>query len=121
MPRRPRPGHPRPAVLRAGEVFDTTGQLAASVKDRLRNMIRDGSPEVRQLVAQTLFRVNDQLALQPLLAQLGQEPDPSARVDQIRAVAQIGDVRAVPPLLDVLNDTTPAVAAAAATALGAAT
>jgi HEAT repeat protein len=107
------------AVLWAGEVFDTSGQLATSVKERLRAMIRDGSPEVRQAVAQTLFRINDQLALVPLLAQLGQEPDPSARVDQIKAVAQIGDIRAVPPLLDLLNDRTPAVAAAAATALGA--
>ena len=85
------------AVLWAGEVFDTSGQLATSVKERLRAMIRDGSPEVRQAVAQTLFRINDQAALVPLLAQLGQEPDPSARVDQIKAVAQIGDIRAVPP------------------------
>ena len=57
----------------------------------------------------------------PLLAQLGQEPDPSARVDQIKAVAQIGDLRAVPPLIGLLNDPAPAVAAAAATALAPAT
>jgi HEAT repeat protein len=108
------------AVLLAGQEFDTTGTLATGVKTRLRDLVRDGSPEVRQLVAQTLFRINDQLALVPLLAQLDQEPDPTARAEQIKAVAQIGDARAVPKLLAMLDDgAAPTVAAAAATALGA--
>jgi HEAT repeat protein len=108
------------AVLLAGKEFDTTGTLAGTIKTRLRELVRDGSPEVRQLVAQTLFRINDQLALVPLLAQLDQEPDPTVRVEQIRAVAQIGDPRAVPKLLALLDDTAaPNVAAAAAAALGA--
>jgi len=108
------------AVLLVGEEFDTTGTLAQPVKARLRDLVRDGSPEVRQLVAQTLFRINDQAALVPLLAQLDQEPDPTVRADQIKAVAQIGDARAVPKLLALLDDgAAPTVAAAAAAALGA--
>jgi hypothetical protein len=81
-------------------------------------MIGDSDPHVRQAVVDALRDLNDRESLQPLLDQLKQEEDPSVRASIAAAFGPIGDLKAVPSLLNLLNDPTPAVAVSAAKSLG---
>src|SRR5690606_12284675 len=71
----------------------------AAMRERLRAMISDSDTEVRIAVATTLRAVNDPAALDALGVQLSQETNTDARIAQIGALGEIGDVRAVQSLL----------------------
>jgi HEAT repeat protein len=86
-------------------------------RQRLTELIRDSDSQVRVEVAQTLKAINYSGALDAMMAQLPLERDPDVKIALAGALAQIGDVRAVPLLRPLLNDPSPAVARAAAEAL----
>lgn len=90
---------------------------AAAVKQQLRTMIGDSSPQVRLQVAQTFAAINDREALRPLLVQLDLEPDEAVRAALAAALAPIRDLDAAPALLKLLNDPSSQVAQAACRAL----
>jgi HEAT repeat protein len=86
-------------------------------KQRLTELIGDSDSQVRVEVAQTLKTINYSGALDAMMAQLPLERDPDVKIALAGALAQIGDIRAVPLLRPLLNDPSPAVARAAAEAL----
>jgi HEAT repeat protein len=111
-----------PAVRAAGASivkFDALGGRApaAPVREQLRDMIGDSSARVRLAVADALATINDADALEPLMAQLAQEPDAAVRERLAAALGPIEDVRAAPLLLAMLNDPSAGTAGAAADAL----
>lgn len=59
---------------------------------------------VRLRTVEALGILKSQTAVPALLDHLNQEPDTAVRQDMIRALGEIGDVRAVPPLLALLDD-----------------
>jgi HEAT repeat protein len=91
--------------------------ISAPIKQQLRQMVGDSAAEVRMEVARALRVINDPEALEPLLAQLAQEPDEQVRAEIAQALTPIGDIRAIDPLLQLLQDSSPKVAEAAARAL----
>jgi HEAT repeat protein len=88
----------------AYQTFLATGQLPTGSLPRIRELVRDSSIEVRSAAAQTLGNVNDRPALETLLAQLMVEPDAGVRAVIMQALVPMRDVRAVPILLQMLND-----------------
>lgn len=85
---------------------------------KLRDLVRDSATEVRFAAAWALQAVVDPAALDALLAQLAQEPDPDVAVRLAYAVAPLEDVRAIPVLTEMLNHSSYRAAEAAAVALG---
>jgi HEAT repeat protein len=90
---------------------------SASAREQLRRMIGDSSTAVRLQVAKTLSAINDSAAFEPLLTQLAQEPDADVRAALVLALKPIGNLRAVPELLQLLRDPAPNVAEAACQAI----
>jgi HEAT repeat protein len=105
------------ARLVAEDAVAGTRPVPATVKQRLRDMIGDSSTDVRIEVVRSLRFINDAAALQALLTQLGQEPSADIRSAIAQALAQIGDLRAAPELLRLLDDPSLRVAESAARAL----
>ncbi|QOV88087.1 HEAT repeat domain-containing protein [Humisphaera borealis] len=99
------------------QTFIATGRLVDGTAVRLRDMIRDPSPDVRQEVARTLQGLNDAQSLEPLLAQLAVEPDAGVRVAIMAALVPINDRRAAAEIVPLLNDPSLRVAVAAAESL----
>ena len=87
------------------------------VKDRLRELIGDSSPDVRQKVADAIRSINDPAASKALLAQLRNESIPSVRAALLAAIGPTKDVSAVPDLIRLLDDPSFQVSEAAARAL----
>lgn len=112
----------QPAIRAAGadivlNDFRLTGVASPEVRAALRTLIGDADADVRRNVARTLRDLNDADSLVPLLTQLLQERDPLVRSALASAIAPIRDVRAVPVLLEMLDDLSIETAAAAAAAL----
>jgi HEAT repeat protein len=84
---------------------------------RLRELIGDSSPDVRQKVAQAIKSINDPASAKPLLAQLRQERIPAVKAALMAAMGPTRDVSAVPELVRLLEDTSFQVSEAAARAL----
>lgn len=84
---------------------DAANALAvpAQVRQQLRQMVGDSSPVVRAEVAHALWAMIDAPAVDPLLVQLAQEQDDQVRVEIIRALAKIGDVRAANQFIPLLT------------------
>ncbi len=76
----------------------------AAARDQLRLMVGDSSPMVRLAVAEALVRVNDPMALEPILVQIAIETDPGIRRALAAALEPIRDIRAVPILNRLLDD-----------------
>jgi HEAT repeat protein len=97
------------------------GQLpaarAAVPSARVRDMIGDSSPAVREQVARTLGTLADKSAIDAMVTQLAMEPKPQVKVELLRALARMGDPRVVPQVLRLLNDPSARVKTAAADAL----
>lgn len=94
-----------------------TDVTAPAVREQLRTLVGDASPEVRRQAALALALINDADAVIPLLTQLNQETDSTVRAALASALAPIRDVRSVEPLLKLLSDPNIAAAQAAAVAL----
>jgi HEAT repeat protein len=93
------------------------GRPAAEVMQQLRRMIGDSSVEVRSSVLLALREMTDTAAIDAVLAQLAVETDPDVKVTIAWTLARLKDLRAVGPLLALLNDPVPRVVEAAAEAL----
>ncbi len=91
--------------------------IAPQVKEQMRTLIGDASPNVRRQIALALALINDAEAIVPLLTQLKQETDSSVRAAIAQAIAPIRDPRSVEPLLTLLSDPRVETARAAASAL----
>lgn len=100
------------------EFSAATRGIAGPVREKLRQMIGDSSPVARRETAYLLSRLNEPEALEDLLVQLAQETDASVKAAIATALGPIADLRAVEPLLALLNDPSPAIARAAAMSLG---
>jgi HEAT repeat protein len=90
---------------------------AAAVKAQLRTLIGDSSADVRLQVADTFAAINDRQALEPLLAQLAQEPEARVRAALTAALTPIRDASAAPTFLKLLDDPSLDVVEAACRAL----
>jgi HEAT repeat protein len=88
-----------------------------AVRTRLRELIADSSPDVRQKVALAIKSINDPAAAKPLLAQLQQERIPAVKASLMAALGPMKDVSAVPVLVQQLADSSYQVAESAARAL----
>lgn len=99
------------------QTFITTGRVIEGSAVRLREMIRDPSPDVRSEVARTLQGLNDAQAFEPLLAQLNVEPDAAVKVGIMAALVTIRDARAARELVRLLDDASLRVAITAAESL----
>lgn len=87
------------------------------VRERLRDLIGDSSPDVRLRVAHAIAAINDPEAAKPLLVQLQREKIPDVKAELIQAIAPINDVSAAPELIRQLDDPAFKVSEAAAKAL----
>ncbi len=111
-----RSGEPRVRLVAAGLVvddFNSNRPFGAPVKEQLRTMVADSSPDVRLQVAKTVRQINDTLAFDALLLQLNQEPIAGNRAALALALSQSRDLRAVPELVKLLNDSEPLIVAEA--------
>jgi len=110
-----RSGEPRVRLIAAGVVVDdfTNRPVGTQVKEQLRTMVGDSSPDVRLQVAKTVRTINDTLAFDALLLQLNQEPVGTNRAALALALSQSRDLRAVPELVKLLNDSEPLIVAEA--------
>jgi HEAT repeat protein len=100
---------PDAAVRAAGirlayRLFTAAGRLPESAVPRIRELIRDSSPDVRLEAARALGNLNDKPSLDALLAQLRVEPDVGIRAALMQAVVPMQDVRAAPELVRLLDD-----------------
>jgi len=86
-------------------------------KQRLADLVSDSDPHVRLEAAHTLKDINYSGAFDAMMAQLKVETDPEVKAALAAAIAQIGDIRAVPLLRRLLSDPSPAVQRAAVDAL----
>lgn len=86
-------------------------------EQRLTALVSDSDPQVRLEAARTLKAINYSAAFDAMLAQLSRERNADVKIALIGALAQIGDLRAVPALRKLLHDPSLAVAAAAAEGL----
>jgi HEAT repeat protein len=91
--------------------------IASSVKERLRDLIGDSSPDVRRRVAFALAAVNDPRAAKSLLAQLQREKIEPVKAALMQALAPTMNIAAVPDLVRLLDDPAFQVSEAAAAAL----
>jgi HEAT repeat protein len=99
------------------EDFEDGRPIPDSVHQRLRELIDDSDPDVRNAVIDTLGNINDQEAAPALIAQLGRENDVRIRLKIAAALGRMNNLSAVPVLLKMLDDTYFAEASAAADAL----
>jgi HEAT repeat protein len=86
-------------------------------KLRLTELVSDSDPHVRLETAKTLKVINFGPALDAMMAQLAIERDPEVKVALAGAIAQTGDLRAVPLFRRLLHDPSMSVERAAAEAL----
>jgi hydroxyacylglutathione hydrolase len=111
--------HPDPATRRV--VADALGTLGdPRAVDNLLDTLKDESFLLRYASAQTLGLLRDEMAIGSLLRALDDEPVPWVRSAIALALGNLGDIRAVGPLLDALARDTDRffVPSAAAIALG---
>jgi HEAT repeat protein len=80
-------------------------------------MIGDSDDRVRLEVATAVQKFNDREALEAMLTQLSRERNPQVRAAFAKALGPIGDVRAAPVLISLLDDPATVVDAAAADAI----
>ena len=73
-------------------------------KSRLTELVGDSDPHVRLETARTLKAINFGAALDAMMAQLAIEKDPDVKVALAGAIAQTGDLRAVPLFRRMLRD-----------------
>jgi HEAT repeat protein len=99
------------------EDFEDGRPIPDSVHRRLRELIDDSDPDVRNAVIDTLGNINDQEAAPALIVQLGRENDVRIRLKIAAALGRMNNLSAVPVLLRMLDDPYFAEAAAAADAL----
>jgi HEAT repeat protein len=90
--------------------FKNTRPVPASVRAQLRTMVGDSSSRVRVAVAKTLYALNEPQAIDELLAQLGREQDTDVKIELIRTMVPMRDLRVVDRLVAMLRDPSPAVA-----------
>jgi HEAT repeat protein len=107
----------RTAGARLVTVDLQNGQPGIAVKERLRDLIGDSSPDVRREAAAAIAAVNDSEAAPALLAQLRRERLEPVRAALMKALAPTKQVAAVPVLLDMLNEPAFQVSTAAAETL----
>lgn len=98
--------------------FKQARPIPQSVRDQLRTMIGDSSSQVRVRVANALFLLNDDQAIEALLAQLETEGDAAVRRELAQALVPTRDPRVIRPLLRLLQDRSLAVAEVATRGLG---
>jgi HEAT repeat protein len=91
--------------------------IAEAVKERLRDLIGDSSPDVRRRVAGAIAAVNDEKAANALLAQLQRERIEAVKAELIKALAPTKNLAAVPELVRLLDDPAFQVSEQAAAAL----
>lgn len=91
--------------------------IAEAVKERLRDLIGDSSPDVRRRVAGAIAAVNDEKAANALLAQLQREKIEAVKAELIKALAPTKNLAAVPELVRLLDDPAFQVSEQAAAAL----
>jgi len=96
----------------SGEAAPTDAQ-----KQRLTELVSDSDSHVRLETAKTLKAINYGAALDAMAAQLSIERDPDVKVALTGAIAQIGEISAVPLFRRLLHDPSIAVERAAAEAL----
>ncbi len=112
----PEPGA-RVVGVRLFEDGRDAGRLAASLP-LVSNMIGDSSPAVRQQVAHSLGVLNQKETAEALMTQLALETEPAVKVEIVYALAtEMGDLRVVPQLLQLLKDPSSRVRVAAAGAV----
>ena len=80
---------------------------ADPVKQQLRQLIGDATPDVRRNAALAIGLINDADAVVPLLVQLNQETDTTVRAAIVSALKPTRDPRAVPVLIKLLDDPSP--------------
>ena len=78
----------------------------------------DAEPEPRANVAEALGALRDPRAVEALVGTFQQDPDIAVRLRAVRALAVVGDRRAIDPLLTALRQETKEIRQAAADALG---
>ena len=88
-----------------------------AVKEQLRQLVGDASPDVRRRAAAALSLINDADAVVPILTQLNQETDSTVRAAFADALRPTLDLRAAPALLAMLDDPSIETAQAAAGSL----
>ena len=79
-------------------------KLAAAAVGELRKMMQSESPRIVRDASLALSRENDAKAVEVLLAGLGTEPSPHARLKIAYALARAGNVRGVAELEKALSD-----------------
>lgn len=104
-------------VLVLQDDFKNNRPIPAAAREELRLMVGDSSSNVRVMVAQALFYLNDPGARDALLNQLKQERDPEVRAALAEALPPMRDAMVVPALLSLLRDPSLAVAEVAARGL----
>ena len=97
--------------------FNAGLPIADSVKERLRELIGDSSPDVRRRVASAIATINDTGAAKSLIAQLQREKIEPVKAALMQALAPTKNVAAVPDLIHFLDDPAFQVSEAAAWAL----
>jgi HEAT repeat protein len=83
-----------------------------------RMLLYRSASDVHKDAAESLGELKDGRAVKPLIVAARKDIDPEMRVTSIRALAKIGNTRAVKPLIAALKDGAPSVHEAAAVALG---
>ncbi len=79
--------------------------------------LKDDDRRIRREAIRTLGKLGNRIAVPSLLAMLGREGSKEVRVEIIRSLAMIGDITAAPDLINLLESTSPAMRAEAATAV----
>jgi HEAT repeat protein len=98
-------------------LFTESKPIPPNAQRYLRSMVGDSDEQVRLQVAAALREINDRGAVDNVMAQLQVERVPAVRAALAQALAPMGDVRAVQPLLALLKEENPAVVQSAAQAL----
>ena len=91
---------------------------ADPVKQQLRQLIGDATPDVRRNAALAIALINDADSVVPLLVQLNQETDTTVRAAIVSALKPTRDPRAVPVLIKLLDDPSPDTVQQVADAIG---
>lgn len=82
-----------------GDLLDARAEKAMLSHLRFESEYLDLKLFVRMRMADALGRLRSKAAIQPILAMLGDEEEPTAREEYVRALARIGSRDAVAPLL----------------------
>jgi HEAT repeat protein len=101
----------------AWQYFNARGELPPAILPKVRELVRDSSPQVRIAAAKFLRDKNDRPSLEILLAQLLVDTDAEVRAAIMEPLVSMQDVRAVPTLLEILKDPSVRSATAAAETL----